>query len=281
MQLPTKDLRIYYINLKSRKDRDDRFLSQPGVQLLSKQYPFERVDGVDGKLLDLQKDDRVSLRTKRNILFQKRRDHEDLDTKGGIGCYLSHYNSWKKLLETNADKCIIFEDDAEVPDNINELVEQLLDDIYQEDVRRPDILLLSKPFGATLQKALDLSAVQYTGNMTYDVTGPLTGYILFRSGAKILCDNAFPIDGHVDHFMHRCAQMGMLVLAHNKRLSLKQVSLTKKDSNIQEASTCEVCNIPYSPIKKGYIILTNQFISAAVIGAVTIGGLMILGSLKK
>lgn len=278
--MPSSQVQIYCINLKERPDRWDRFFAQPGVQRLKEKYPFERFEGVNGKMLDIKNDSRVSLRTKRNILYQKRRDHEDLDTPGGVGCYLSHYGTWKKFLDTSATMCIVFEDDAEVPENFTELLDEALADLDQEDVRRPDIWLLSKPFGATLQKALDLSEIQYTGNWTYDVTGPLTGYILFRQGAKVLCDNAFPIDGHVDHFMHRCAQMGMVTLAHNKKIILKQVKLMKRDSDIQQKPHCDVCDLPDAPKKKGYIILSSQTISAIVVAGVSIIGLFLLKAKK-
>ena len=85
---------VYCINLKERPDRWDRFIQQPGVLRLKQMYDFERFEGINGKLLDIKNDSRVSLRTKRNILYQKRRDHEDLDTPGGVGCYLSHYSCW-------------------------------------------------------------------------------------------------------------------------------------------------------------------------------------------
>ena len=81
-----KTIQIYCINLKERSDRWERFMSQTGVKRLAAMYPFERFEGVNGKMLDIKNDDRVSLRTKRNILYQKRRDHEDLDTPGGVGC---------------------------------------------------------------------------------------------------------------------------------------------------------------------------------------------------
>lgn len=275
-QRKTKVLQVYCINLKERPDRWERFIRQAGFQRLKGQYPFERFEGINGKLIDIKNDDRVSLRTKRNIMYQKRRDHEDLDTAGGVGCYLSHYNVWKKFLDTTAERCVIFEDDAEVPDDFPERLEEALDDLEREDRVRPDIWLLSKPFGATMKKALELNEVQYEGNWGYDVVGPLTGYILTRSGAKILCENAFPIDGHVDHFMHRCAQMGMVVIAHNKSIVLKQAKLGKKDTDIQQKPSCEICNMPDAPTQKGFFILSNQTVSAIGVCAAAVVGLFAL-----
>ena len=272
---------VYCINLKERPDRWERFVKQPGVSRLAQAYPFERFEGINGKLLDIKNDDRVSLRTKRNILYQKRRDHEDLDTPGGVGCYLSHYSCWKKFLETDKEKVLILEDDAEIPEDFIEMLSAAMEDLNQEDIKRPDIWTLARPFGPTLTKAFELGSPTYSKNWSYDVVAPLTGYILTREGAKVLIDNAFPIDGHVDHFMRRCSQMGMVVLAGHKNIQLKQVRLGKKDSDIQQKPSCEVCNLPDAPTRKGYIIMTNQTVASAVVAAFCVGTLVVLRTYFK
>ena len=272
---------LYCINLKERPDRWQRFASQSGLQRIAQVYPFERFEGVNGKLLDIKNDDRVSLRTKRNILYQKRRDHEDLDTTGGVGCYLSHYGCWQKFLQGRSEYCLIFEDDAEVPINFVEQLEKAMNDIEQEDVKRPEIWLLSRPWGPAMRRALEQNELQYTNNWAYDVVGPLTGYILSRNAAKILCDNALPIDGHVDHYMHRCAQMGLLTISHNKNIILRQVGVKTKDSDIQQKATCEICDIPNTPGKKGYIILSNQTVSALTVAVLGMGALLAIRTFGK
>jgi GR25 family glycosyltransferase involved in LPS biosynthesis len=272
---------VYCINLKERPDRWQRFVSQPGVRRVAETLPFERFEGVNGKLLDIKNDDRVSLRTKRNITYQKRRDHEDLDTTGGVGCYLSHYGCWQKFLQTQKQYCLIFEDDAEVPIQFIEMLNKAMDEVEEEDVKRPDIWLLSRPWGPAMRRALDLNDIQYRGNWAYDVTGPLTGYILSRHAAKELSDNAFPIDGHVDHFMHRCAQMGMVTISHNKNIILRQVGVKEKDSDIQQKASCEICNLPDAPRKKGYLILSNQTVNALTVAVLTMGALLAIRTFKK
>lgn len=272
---------VYCINLKERPDRWERFIAQPGVQRLAQIYSFERFEGINGKLMDIKNDSRVSLRTKRNILYQKRRDHEDLDTPGGVGCYLSHYSCWKKFLDGEKEKLLILEDDAEIPENFVEMLSAAMEDLDQEDIKRPDIWTLARPFGPALTKAFELGTPTYSKNWSYDVVAPLTGYILTREGAKILIDNAFPIDGHVDHYMRRCAQMGMLVLAGHKNIQLKQKRLAKKDSDIQQKSFCEVCNLPDAPSNKGYLIISNQGVASAVIATFCVGTLLIMRTYFK
>lgn len=281
MTTKSKDLQIFCINLKERPDRWERFFNQVGVQRLIHIYKFERFEGVNGKILDIKNDDRVSLRTKRNITYQKRRDHEDLDTPGGVGCYLSHYGCWKKFMDGQAAHCLVFEDDAEIPDNFPEMLSAAMEDLDVQGQKRPDIWLMSKPFGMVLKRALDLNEVQYQGNWAYDITGPLTGYMLNRDGAKVLCENAFPIDGHVDHYMHRCSQMGMVTIAHHKNITLKQIRLSAKDSDIQQKPSCDVCDMPDAPRKKGYLIVTGQGMAAIAVGFIAMGGLFALRVYSK
>jgi glycosyl transferase family 25 len=102
----------FCINLKRRLDRWKEFTSQPGVDALP---VLKRFIGVDGKALNVRTDERIPLITKRNILANQRRSHEDLDTMGGVGCALSHIGVWEWMVENNAPLCLIFEDDAAVP----------------------------------------------------------------------------------------------------------------------------------------------------------------------
>lgn len=274
-------LQVFCINLKERPDRWERFAQQPGAQRIMQELPFERYEGINGKLLDVKNDDRVSLRTKRNILYQKRRDHEDLDTPGGVGCYLSHYSVWKRFLESDKQRVLILEDDAEIPDNFLEMLSTAMEDLNQEDIKRPDIWLLARPFGPKLTRAFELGSPTYSKNWSYDVVAPLTGYILTRDGAKILCDNAFPIDGHVDHFMRRCSQMGMVVIAGHKNIQLKQYRMHKKDTDIQQILHCEVCNLPDAPTSKGYFIMTNQGVASVGIAVLCVGTLLVMKTFLK
>jgi GR25 family glycosyltransferase involved in LPS biosynthesis len=276
-----KSLQIYCINLKERSDRWQRFMNQPGIQKLIQYYPLERIEGVDGKKLNIAEDQRVSLRTRRNILLQKRRDHEDLDSPGGVGCYLSHYASWKKSLGTSQKYCLILEDDAMIPDDFMEKLETGIED-FEQNAKQADVWFLSRPWGDFLSRALSKARPDYDERgWTFNFICPGTGYILTKQAARILCDHAFPIDGHVDFYIHRCAQMGLLVEAHKNDFSLTQYRFGKHDSNIQDQQNCAICNIPVDPDKKGYLILTNQQMTAAAVGIAVAGGLYFLRMFAK
>lgn len=272
------DIRVYCINLKERPDRWARFIQQPGIQQLTQQYPFERFEAVNGKKLDIAKDDRVSIRTKRNILYQKRRDHEDLDTAGGVGCYLSHKGCWDKFLASGAQAALIFEDDAEVKPDFASTFQKCLGDLGQIEGGQPDIWILSNVFTFL---AMDLQPVQYNGKWAFGITGPLQCYMIWPQGAKALSENAFPIDGHVDHFMHRCSQLGLVKMAHHKDMIVKQVHVKKNDSDIREKPRCEVCDIPFSPSDKGFLILSKQQTNTLLLGAIMVGALGLLSQMGR
>lgn len=97
---------------------------------------------------------------------------------------MSHYSCWKKFLEGDKEKLFILEDDAIIPDDFLEQLQAAMEDLNQEDIKRPDVWMLAKPFGPTLTKALELGSPTYAKNWSYEFMAPLTGYIMTREGAK-------------------------------------------------------------------------------------------------
>jgi GR25 family glycosyltransferase involved in LPS biosynthesis len=255
------NFRIYCINLKSRPDRWDRFSHQPGLQEFTTRHSFERFEGVDGKTIDIANDARVSIRTRRNILFSKRRDHEDLDSPGGVGCYLSHYGVWTKFAQSTDEACLIFEDDAYIPPTLYSDLQTAWRDLEALGDQQPDIWVLSNKFNARLSFILGTETTEKQGVWEYNVHAPNTAYIVFRRGVQKLIDNAFPIDGHLDHYMYRLAQIGILTHVHHDAINVYQLNVTSGsfiDSDIQQKSRCVICDIPDSPQEEGYFILNKQ-----------------------
>lgn len=268
------NLRIYCINLKERTDRWTRFVSQPALQDLTKRFPFERFEGINGKVIDIANDNRVSIRTRRNILFSKRRDHEDLDTPGGVGCYLSHLGVWNKFAQSNEDACLIFEDDAYITPTLLAEIEAAWKDLPLLGEQQPDVWILSRKFGTALSDILGGES-ERQGNWEYNVHAPNTAYIVFRKGVNKLIENALPVDGHLDHYMYRLAQIGSLVHVHHRNVNVYQISMTMKDSDIQK-NKCQVCDIPDDPSDRGYLILSSQNKKSLFVVVLGIAGLYYL-----
>jgi len=269
-----KSLRVYCINLERRPDRWERFISQQGVKEIMKETKFERFSAIDGKSIDINKDTRVSVRTRRNILLRRRRDHEDLDTIGGIGCYLSHASVWKKFLDSGDEYCIIFEDDALVLSSFLTRFNEGMNSL--KDISpSPDLWNLSVPHNQSILASLGVANPVYTNNWAHDIVSPFTGYVLFKKGAQTLLANAFPIDGHVDLFVNRLCQLGIFHTVNYKNISLLQIPVKQGDSNIQ-ANSCELCNLPTSPYRSGYVLMKHQSMISAAILLIGVTGLVLL-----
>lgn len=90
----------YVINLKHRTDRYEEFKKR--CEKLFDYTLIERFDAIHGITVDQDKLEYSFLKRKKN--------------KGELGCFLSHYNIWKKIVENtelkNDDIVLIFEDDV-------------------------------------------------------------------------------------------------------------------------------------------------------------------------
>ena len=124
-------MKTYVINLSDRKDRMDLFESQktvgtPNYGYFGKSFnglKYERFDAVDGSKLTYQQLKKLGYDTDSNWIDPIHSTHL---TSGEVGCFLSHYNLWKKCIELNVPLCIL-EDDAVVPDNLYDDLDELLE----------------------------------------------------------------------------------------------------------------------------------------------------------
>ena len=111
-------MKTFVINLSHRKDRLDKF-KQNNADFISYDV-LKAVDGYDVSYSNLQ-----------TMGFDT--DHEWIDpilntslTKGEVGCFLSHWEVWKKCVEMN-EPVMVLEDDARITDNFSmEEIEQYL-----------------------------------------------------------------------------------------------------------------------------------------------------------
>jgi len=91
------DFNIKVINLKRREDR----LKIITEKLQQESLPFEVIEAVDGTTLTLTKE-----------LQSMFKDNDFNYRRGVIGCALSHYNLWKRLVLSNCKYYLILEDDV-------------------------------------------------------------------------------------------------------------------------------------------------------------------------
>eukprot|EP00057_Strongylocentrotus_purpuratus_P024637 XP_011679111.1 PREDICTED: procollagen galactosyltransferase 1 [Strongylocentrotus purpuratus] len=95
---------IYLVNLERRPLR--RLRMQAALKLL--RIDFKLIKAVDGKLLspDILREMGIDMLPGYADPYWGR-----VLTKGEIGCFLSHYNIWKEVVERNLSRILIFEDD--------------------------------------------------------------------------------------------------------------------------------------------------------------------------
>jgi len=246
---------------------------------MMKEYTFERFEAINGSAIEIEKDGRISLRTKRNIREHIRRDHEELDSAGGVGCYLSHTSVWKLFLERPESYAIIFEDDAIIPEGFTEYLKRAMKDATLLP-QPPDLWFFPKP----CEWYFDYKGIphpytvkeQNLGPWTTKTCGSFTGYLISKRGAEKLLQNAFPIDMHVDLYACLSGHMdNILTVNHRGVPNIKPYALKTIDTDIQASNDCGICNIPTHYEKRGMVVLS---VPALVLGIAVSGVLYYLGT---
>ena len=106
---------VFVISLERASDRRAtirRHLDATGAS-------YEIINAVDGRALDLtQLADRLNPE-KYRIKYGRK------FTPGEIGCYLSHYNLWQRIVEQGIDCAVILEDDTVLDEDFFEVVSSL------------------------------------------------------------------------------------------------------------------------------------------------------------
>jgi GR25 family glycosyltransferase involved in LPS biosynthesis len=116
-----------------------------------------------------------------------RYSHNNIGSKGAIGCYLSHVTLWKMLLESKEDMFLIFEDDVDTQfddvKEINTFINSINDNFDWDFIY------------------LGYNNKYHTGNKINKIIYGTHSYIINRKGAEKLLNNAFPIVDQIDSFI--------------------------------------------------------------------------------
>ena len=164
---PTK-FEIKVVNLERRPDRKEQTIAkfkEHGIV----DYTF--IEAVDGQKLDVGVD-----------IIELFKGNDFGSRKGFIGCALSHYNLWKKLLESSDEYYYIMEDDVSIEPDFHEKIKSV-------DFKKYDILFLGYSMFSSVREKMEqvdefsiklLSMGQYVGG-TF-------AYSINRAGAKKMLD---------------------------------------------------------------------------------------------
>lgn len=273
--MATQDIRTYptfVINLNRRPDRWQLFQQQPTVRTFSS---LKRFSAVDGKQLDIYTDERISLHTRLNILKNFRRSHYEINTPGAIGASLSHIGIWTAFLKSDAEVCVVFEDDAMIQPEMLAKINQIIPSLPEGW----DIWLLGLHQG-TPQLVDGLPA-----SSPWQLISQFTGahaYMLTRRAARILCENPFPIETHIEYYITSCAALkGLRIFQHKDiRVPFLMEQTKIQDSDTFEGETsCPTCYIPDNFPKVGYYRTYAEYyrglVGLAALAFVTFGALQI------
>ena len=175
-------LPIFVISLARAKERRadiSRRLDAVGAS-------YEIVDGVDGESLDLNElGDRLKPEDYR-IKFGRG------FTRGEIGCYLSHYNLWQRMVDENIECAMVLEDDATWDEDFFDTVLDLLKTNHHWEL----VLLSSKDRRADFVLC-DVGNKRNLIRHKRRAWGTVA-YIIRRSGAEKLLDYCWEIRAGID-----------------------------------------------------------------------------------
>jgi len=259
----------YVINLDRRSDRWNSFQVSSGFDQLNN---LRRWSGTDGKTLNIDNDKRVSLFTQYNIVRSTRRSHMELNTKGGVGCYISHVEVWKHFLEKgNSEVGMIIEDDA-LMDMAS--VQKIKSFISNSDIMKNtelwDYCILA-PHAKNKKHG-----PMYPGDDSclrlMEFSG-LTGYLFTKRGIRKALPHVYPIQVHVDWFLSICAQLQILDICTPPNVLIR---VRPSRTDIQKYNDCDLCDIEPDYKKENELVTRSRLRTYQIEEIVLILGVILL-----
>jgi GR25 family glycosyltransferase involved in LPS biosynthesis len=179
-------------------------ISKTGIVKLHK---FNAIPG--NTLSDFVKDrNNLTIKAYYDIMIPNTRNsHSDLGTINAVGCYMSHVNLWKKVVDENLIGMYIFESDAVCGENLKDYTDTFL------LTSNPHLLLfgyIGPDSGSNKIKKINH---RFYGTHSYFIT---------YEGAKILLKYAFPIEEQVDSYIS-----DLIMLSDQKLIEELNVYSTK------------------------------------------------------
>ncbi|KAG2382280.1 hypothetical protein C9374_005482 [Naegleria lovaniensis] len=252
---------IYVINLKIREDRKLKSIRRLNTLggIFSNYSFFEPVYGE--ALSDKDIFNHVSITTYKAIAEGRSLDYQ-LATKGAVGCYLTHTNIWKDMIEKGYEKILIFEDDFEITSPYDEIMTYFAHLPKEFDVAFMYFSLFpgSGEFERYNDYWMTTSATRVYGAASYIIT---------RKAALKLLEKAFPIDLQLDAFInHYVTFTGGLRLYSNKLLFGHEI-IELFNTNVQDYCWKCFANILMDNFLS-FDLVMNVFIVVAVVVVILI-----------
>lgn len=226
------DLKSFVISLKQYPQKYQRTVKNLAPLSLS----IQREDAVYGKDLDTKYVKDITYPSVQYMMKHGRRTDSNICTIGAIGCYLSHINLWKRLVDEKDENqtYLIFEDDIgplgkeTTISSINELISEL-----DRNTPNWDMMILGwmKPLPGVKDADQDISKNIVKVN---DITFGTHAYLVRKKGARKLLERAFPIVDQIDSYLSYMGARGDVEIYRTRKPFFDQVNV--EGSSIQDDS---------------------------------------------
>lgn len=170
-------------------------------------FEFEFVEAVDGERLDMD-----LYRHRLQTEWWRRMRGREL-SRGEIGCFLSHYAVWERLVQTETPYAIILEDDARLEDGFASVVEEILKAEAQWDFV---YLALRKRY--RMDRVLALLGGRWSLARVRRRAGGTVGYLIRREAAEILLHHCWRIRAPIDWLTAEWWQNGLRYYAVDRKI---------------------------------------------------------------
>ena len=211
----TNKIPLFYINLDENKDRNEHIIK------IIKKFDFknvERISAVNTKTFEnvLKYKNLISSYSldKLKINNEKKSRTKNLElTNGSIGCYLSHLNICKKMIENNIEFALVFEDDLIIDCDKDHFWKVIKNLNIPPDT---DIFLLDAIYEKNNKNELISKIKFFLCTHSYMIT---------LNGAKKILESAYPIEIQIDAFFSKLGEnekLNIYVLKGNNSLKIKQ-----------------------------------------------------------
>lgn len=226
------DLPVFIINL------DQHLVKYKNAKTALEKQGFiniQRIPAIDGIRHDIDNYSKtLTLHTQFLIDNPDYRcSHQQLNTLGGVGCYLSHVKCWKKMLEAGYPEIIVFEDDLNLIPNFKEEYNKMMESIPI------DCDILSFGYLRLLDKHLfkgpiEMLRTKYYGTQAYYIT---------KQGAEKLLSKAFPIEMQIDGYISLMNYYNYINIYFTKLILVTQQNITGSSINYIACYKCYLPNI--------------------------------------
>ena len=160
---PTK-FEIKVVNLERRPDRKEQTILKFKEQGI---IDYKFIEAVDGQKLDVSVD-----------IIELFKGNDYGSRKGFIGCALTHYNLWKKLLDSTDEYYFIMEDDVQMDPKFSEMIKSI-------DYSKYDILFLGYSMFSSVREKVEVNNEFLIGRLSMgQYIGGTFAYSINRAGAK-------------------------------------------------------------------------------------------------